>query len=80
MKIEMRDGRVFEGSALEIVKAMQSIAFGVDDYTVPRYIAWVVANTLKFEELELDVKGETEEELAAALVAEMVRVGLTAKR
>jgi ribosomal protein S3 len=28
-------------------------------------------------EVELDVKGETDEELAASLVAEMLRTGLT---
>jgi xanthine/CO dehydrogenase XdhC/CoxF family maturation factor len=39
----------------------------------------VVANARKFEEVELDVKGETDEELAASLVAEMLRTGLTAK-
>ena len=79
MKIVMRDGRVFQGTALQIVKAMQDIAFGVEDFTVPKYIEWVVANARKFEEVELDVKGETDEELAASLVAEMLRTGLTAK-
>ena len=64
---------------LQIVKAMQDIAFGVEDFTVPKYIEWVVANARKFEEVELDVKGETDEELAASLVAEMLRTGLTAK-
>ena len=73
MKIVMRDGRVFQGTALQIVKAMQDIAFGVEDFTVPKYIEWVVANARKFEEVELDVKGETDEELAASLVAEMLR-------
>src|SRR5690606_7592787 len=79
MKIVMRDGRVFQGTALQIVKAMQDIAFGVEDFTVPKYIGWVVANARKFEEVELDVKGETDEELAAPLIAEMLRTGLTAK-
>src|SRR5690606_15318110 len=79
MKIVMRDGRVFHGTALQIVKAMQDIAFGVEDFTVPKYIEWVIANARKFEEVELDVKGETDEELAASLVAEMLRTGLTAK-
>jgi hypothetical protein len=69
MKIVMRDGRVFQGTALQIVKAMQDIAFGVEDFTVPKYIEWVVANARKFEEVELAVKGETDEELAASLVA-----------
>jgi hypothetical protein len=39
----------------------------------------VVVNARKFEEVELDVKGETDEKLAASLVSEMVRAGLTAK-
>jgi len=79
MKIAMRDGRVFQGTPLQIVRAMQDISFGVDDFTVPKYITWVVANARKFEEAELDVKGETDEELAASLVREMLRTGLTAK-
>jgi hypothetical protein len=76
MRIVMRDGRVFQGTALQIVKAMQDIAFGVDDFTIPKYIEWVVANARKFEEVELDVKGDTDDELAKSLVTEMVRAGL----
>ena len=58
---------------------MQSIAFGVDDYTLPQTIEWVVANARKFEEVDLDVKGQSEEEQAASLVEEMISTGLTAK-
>jgi hypothetical protein len=76
MTITMRDGRVFRGTALQIVKAMQDIAFGVDDYTVREYIDWVVANARKFEEVELAIDGETDEARAASLVDEMVRTGL----
>lgn len=36
-----------------------------------------LANGCGFEELDLDVKGATDEELAASLVAEMLRTGLT---
>jgi DNA-binding SARP family transcriptional activator len=43
------------------------------------YASWVVANARKFEEVKLDVKGATAEELAASLVAEMIRTGLTTK-
>lgn len=57
---------------------MQEIASGVADLAVPKYIDWVVSNVRKFETVELDVQGETEE-LAAPLVAEMIRTGLTAK-
>jgi len=31
MKITRRDGRVFQGTPLQIVQSMQRIAFGVDD-------------------------------------------------
>ncbi len=79
MKIVMRDGRVFQGTAPQIVKAMQDIAFGVEDFTLPKYIEWVVANARRFEEVELDVKGETDEELATSLIAEMLRTELAAK-
>ena len=37
----------------------------------------VVANALKFEGVELAVQGESDDELAASLVDEMVRTGLT---
>ena len=78
MNIVMRDGRVFRGTAVQIVKAMQDIAFGVEQFTLPEYIDWVVQNAAKFEEVELKITGETEEE-KAALVAEMIRAGLTRK-
>ena len=76
MTITMRDGRVFQGTPLQIVKAMQDIAFGVDDLTVPEYIAWVAANARKFEDVELRITGATDDEQASALVDEMVRAGL----
>ncbi len=79
MNIVMRDGRVFRGTAVQIVKAMQDIAFGVEQFTLPEYIDWVVQNAAKFEEVELRVAGETDEEKAASLVAEMIRTGLTRK-
>ena len=77
MNIVMRDGRVFRGTAVQIVKAMQDIAFGVEQFTLPEYIDWVVQNAAKFEEGELKIMGETDEEKAASLVAEMIRTGLT---
>jgi hypothetical protein len=76
MKIVMRDGRVFQGTALQIVKAMQDIAFGVEQMTLDQYIDWVVDNARRFEALELTVAGETTEERAKALVEQMVAKGL----
>ncbi len=78
MKLQMRDGRVFQGTPLQSVKAMQDIAFGVGDFTVPKYVAWVVDNAQRFEGVALTVEGETDEALAASLVKEMLRTGLAA--
>ena len=79
MKIVMRDDRLFQGTALQIVKAMQDIALGVDDFTVPEYVAWVAANAKKFENVEFKLTGKTDAELAASLVREMLRTSLTRK-
>ncbi len=79
MKIVMRDGRVFQGTALQIVKAMQDIAFGVERMTLDQYIDWVVDNARRFEEVELKADGPTTEERAKALVEEMVAKGLAAQ-
>jgi ribosomal protein S3 len=77
MRITTRDERVFQGTALQIVRAMKELAFGVEYMDLAQYVDWVVGNARKFKEIELEVKGESDEELAAALVAEMIRTGLT---
>jgi hypothetical protein len=76
MKIVMRDRRAFQGTALQIVKAMQDIAFGVERMTLDQYIDWVIDNAYRFEEVELAVARKTTEERAKALVEAMVGSGL----
>jgi len=76
MKITMNDDRLLEGTPLEIVRAMQALAFGAQDLAVPAYIAWVAANALRFEDVALAITGETDAERAASLLDEMVRTGL----
>jgi hypothetical protein len=58
------------------VKAMQDIAFGVEQMTLDEYIDWVVQNAQRFEEVELKVAGETTDERAKALIDEMLAKGL----
>lgn len=79
MKILMRDGRVFQGTPLQIVQAMQAIAFGVDQLSLDRYIEWVVDNARRFEEVDLKVPEGSVEERATALVEEMVEKGLASR-
>ncbi len=79
MKIVMRDGRVFQGTAVQIVKAMQDIAFGVDQMTPDQYIDWVIENARRFEDVELKAEGATTDDRAKALVEEMVAKGLATR-
>lgn len=79
MMIVMRDGRVLQGTAIQIVKGMQDIAFGVERLSLPEYIDWVVSNAQRFESVALRVQGDTDEAKAASLVEEMLREGLATK-
>lgn len=79
MKIEMRDGRRFQGTPLQIVQSMRSIAFGVDHLDLLTYLDWVATQALKFEGVELAVGGDDDETKAAALVSAMVDAGLAIK-
>lgn len=79
MKVVMRDGRLFQGTARQIVSAMQDIAFTGQTLSLSEYIDWVVQNAMRFDEVALDVASGTDDERAASLVAEMIHAGL-AKR
>ena len=58
MNIEMRDGRRFMETPMEIVQAMKDIAFGVDDLSPSDDTDWVAAQALNFEGAELEGTGE----------------------
>ena len=79
MRIAMGDGRVFQGTALQIVGAMRDVAFAPGDVSLAEYVAWPVRHARSHEEVDLDVTGETDDALAASLVAELLRAGLARK-
>ena len=62
----MSDGRVLEGTAKQIVEAMQ-------------YIDWLTDQVERLEQTALRVEGETDEEKAASLVQAMLGAGLAEK-
>ena len=76
MKIVFNDDREFQGTPLQIVQAMQDIAFGGAGLTVRKYIESVVDDAQRFEGIALAVTGNTDDELAASLIAEMLRTEL----
>lgn len=79
MKIRTQEGRLFQGTPVQIVRAMQDIAFGAPDLTFSQYIEWVKSNVQRFEGPELLVQGDTDEQRAASLVEEMLRTGLAVR-
>lgn len=76
--ITLKDGRTYTGTPLQILRHMKQLAFN-GGQTIDEYIDYVVENTLRYEGIDLKVTGSTEEERAASLIDEMLRVGL-AKR
>jgi hypothetical protein len=72
----MNDDRVFQGTPLQIVRAMQSISFGAEALTLQKYVASVVEDAQRFEGVALAASGDTDAELAASLIDEMIRTGL----
>ena len=75
----MNDGRVLEGTAKQIVEAMQYIAFGQETRTLGEYIDWLVGQVERLEQIPLKVEGDTDEEKAKSLVAAMLGAGLAEK-
>lgn len=76
MRIVLNDDRVFQGTPLQIVRAMQDISFGVEALTVRKYIESIVDAAQRIEGVTLAATGTIDAELAASLIDEMIRTGL----
>ena len=70
------DGRVLQGTAEQIVRQLQYLAFGQEDASLAEYVDWVAAQVGRQEGVELTVEGATGREKAAALLAALVGVGV----
>ena len=75
----MSDGRVFQGTAKQIVEAMKYIAFGQEQRSLGEYIDWLVDQVQRLESTEMKVEGDTDEAKAASLVQAMLGSGLAEK-
>jgi hypothetical protein len=76
MKVITQDGRVFCGTALQIVRDMQSISFVKREAALADYVAWVARSAQEYEGVELRVEGTTDDARADALLSELLRTGL----
>jgi hypothetical protein len=76
MRIRMAgEERIFEGTPVQIVRAMKSIAFGHDKASLGEYVEWVGKQASNLMGVTLEIEGETDEEKAKSLVSELVRTG-----
>jgi hypothetical protein len=76
MKIRTKDGRVFQGTGLQIVQAMKSTAFGVQTMTTGEYIEWLVGNLERLEGVRLSASGADDVLRSDSLVRAMVEAGV----
>jgi len=76
MRIILRDGEKFSGSPLKIVAQMKGSSIFSDVKTIREYVDMVLRNAKMAENIELLVKGNTDDELARSLVGELIAHGL----
>jgi hypothetical protein len=77
MRLVMQDGRVFEGTAVQVVQAMKDIAFGSAEMSLSDYIDWVAREGMGLDGAEIsDVAGsDTVLDKAKALIDAMLKHG-----
>jgi len=77
LKVTLRDGETFEGrTCLDLVRAMKGATMFSDVRTIPEYLDMVLRNAKDFEDIELRIRGCTDEGKAESLVSELQRMGL----
>jgi hypothetical protein len=76
VRIRLKDDRILQGTAAQIVAQMRSLALFCQATTLDGYIEFVIDATLRFENVLLRVEGDTEDQRAESLVSELIRTGL----
>ena len=73
------DGRILQGTPLQMVQQMQSVAFGREELTVVEYVDWVANQLATMMAVQLDVRGATADERTRSLIDELLRTGFAEK-
>jgi len=72
MKLILENMENYSGSALEIIQQMKGAAMFADNKTIPEYMDMVMKNAKVHHDTELDIRGNTDEDLARCLVFQIV--------
>ena len=75
----VEDGRILQGTPLQMVQQMQSVAFGREELTIAEYVDWVARQMSTMMGVQLDVRGTTAEERARSLLDALLRTGFAEK-
>jgi len=76
MKLLLRNMESYEGDAIEIVRQMMGSAMFADNKTIREYMDMVMKNAKVHQNLELNISGDTDEDLARCLVFQIVEHGM----
>ncbi len=80
MRVKLRDeGRIFSGTAKQIVQQMQHTAIFAAHLSVDEYVNWCVDNARRTLSLDVKVTGETTDERCASLLDQMLETGFAEK-
>lgn len=75
MRVRLRDeGRIFEGTATQVVQQMQRTAIFAAHLSLGEYVDWCVQNAGQMG-LGVKVTGDTTDERCASLLDEMIATG-----
>ncbi|MFQ6611116.1 MAG: hypothetical protein ACE5D7_10025 [Fidelibacterota bacterium] len=76
MKLLLRNMESYEGTAIEIVRQMMGSAMFADNKSVREYMDMVMKNAKVHHDIELNINGDTDENLARSLVFQIVEHGM----
>jgi len=72
MKLLLRNMESYEGDAIEIVNQMMGSAMFADNKSIREYMDMIMKNAKVHHNLELNIHGNTDEDLARCLVFQIV--------
>ena len=72
MKLLLRNMESYEGDAIAIVKQMMGSAMFADNKSIREYMDMVMENAKVHHDKELNIHGDTDEDLAQCLIFQIV--------
>jgi len=72
MKLILENMESYSGTALEIIQQMKGSAMFADNKSIREYLDMVLKNAKVHHDTELEIRGDTDEDLARSLVFQIV--------